>query len=249
MTHVILFDIDGTLISSQKSERDERRRYVDAIREVTGREPVVNPSRFAGMIDPQICKIILTETGVKDELLASSLPKVIARLIGVYQKMPKQLTLNRGVIELLNLLNHSTSHVLGVLTGNISAIAKEKLTIAGINRYFKDEFYADNYDNRNFLVEDAVRICVSKYSLPSRKNVIIVGDTPLDATAARTAYATSIGIASGIYSTEALSQAGAMRTFHDLAPTTDLLSSLSFQSPKSATSFRRPRTRPHESDL
>lgn len=235
-THVVLFDIDGTLVSSQTSELDEKRRYVDAVREVTDKEPVVNPSRFAGMVDPQICRIILTEIGVGDAALASCLPQVLARMTVLYRKMPKQPKLNRGVKELLDLLNHSTSHVLGVLTGNISAIAKEKLTVAGIERYFKEGFYADNYDDRNRLVEDAVRACVSEYLLPNNRNVIIVGDTPLDIKAARAAYATSIGIASGVYSMEALAQAGATRTFQNLTPTNDLLSSLSFQNSKSINS-------------
>jgi len=234
-TRVVLFDIDGTLVSSQESELDERRRYVDAVREVTGKEPVVTPSRFAGMVDPQICKIILTETGVDGELLASCLPRVIARMIAVYQKTPKHLILNRGVRELLGLLNSSTSHILGVLTGNLSTIAKEKLTLTEISQYFKEGFYADNYDDRNRLVVDAVTTCVSKYSLPDAKNVIIVGDTPLDVKAAKAAHATSIGIASGVYSMRALSQSGATRTFKDLTPTNDLLSSLSFLTSNSAT--------------
>jgi len=238
-TRVVLFDIDGTLVSSQMSELDERRRYVDAIREVTGKEPVVDPSRFAGMVDPQICRIILTETGVGDEALASYLPKVLTRMTVEYQRLPKQLKLNRGVKQLLDLLKHSTSHVPGVLTGNMSTIAREKLIAVGIYRYFKEGFYADNYDDRNPLVEDAVRTCVSKYSLPNTKNVIIVGDTPLDVKAARAAYATSIGIASGIYSMEVLAQAGATRTFQDLTPTNDLLSSLSFQSSNFASSKTR----------
>jgi phosphoglycolate phosphatase-like HAD superfamily hydrolase len=229
LTHVILFDIDGTLVSSQKSELDESRRYVDAIREVTGKDTIVSPSRFAGMVDPQICRIILNETGINDAELNSYLPKVLSRMAAAYREKPKIVMLNRGVKDLLDLLSHSTSHVLGVLTGNISAIAKEKLAAAGISQYFKEGFYADNYDDRNRLVEDAVRACVSKYSLVNTKNVIIVGDTPLDVKAARAAYTTSIGIASGVYSMETLSLSGATMTFQDLTPTNDLLSSLSFQ--------------------
>jgi phosphoglycolate phosphatase-like HAD superfamily hydrolase len=229
-THIVLFDIDGTLVSSHKSELDERRRYVDAIREVTGRKnPQVNPSRFAGMVDPQICRIILAEAGINEPELESYLPRVLSRMAVAYRKMPKQVTLNRGVKDLLDLLSKSKRHVLGVLTGNISTIAKEKLATAGIDQYFKEGFYADNYDDRNRLVEDAVRECVSKYSLARAKNVIIVGDTPLDMKAARSAHATPIGIASGIYSMETLSLSGATKTFQDLTPTDDLLSSLSFQ--------------------
>ena len=233
---VILFDIDGTLVSSQMSEFDERKRYIDAVYEVTGKRPVVEPSRFAGMVDPQICKIILTETGVVGDLLDSCLPKVLARMTETYQKMPKQLVLNRGVKELLNILSHSTNHVLGVLTGNISAIAGQKLTVTGISRYFKEGFYADNYDDRNRLVQDAVRTCVSKYSLINTKAVIIIGDTPLDVIAARAGHATSIGIASGVYSMDALSQAGATFILRDLTPTNELLTAIAFQSSNSAIS-------------
>lgn len=228
--HVILFDIDGTLVSSQRSERDEQRRYVDAIREVTGRIPLVNPSRFAGMVDPQICRILLAEAGISEREREIYLPQVLSRMTVDYAKFPRQLVLNHGVKELLELLIHSTTHVLGVLTGNISSIAKEKLTVAGIRHYFKEGFYADNYDDRDRLVEDAVGTCVTKYSLANTRNTIIVGDTPLDVKAANAAHATSIGIASGVYSMTVLSQAGATRTFQDLTPTNDLLSSLSFQS-------------------
>jgi phosphoglycolate phosphatase len=228
-THVVLFDIDGTLVSSQKSELDERRRYVDAIRDVTGKEPLVDPSRFAGMVDPQICRIILSETGINEPELDRYLPNVLSRMAVAYINMPKQVMLNRGVKDLLLLLSHSTRHVLGVLTGNISTIAQEKLAAAGIRRYFKEGFYADNYDDRNRLVEEAVKACVSKYSLRNPKQVIVVGDTPLDVKAATAAHATSIGIASGVYSKETLSRSGATMTFQDLTPTNDLLYSLSFQ--------------------
>ena len=181
------------------------------------------------MVDPQICRIILVETGISEPELDNYLPKVLSRMAVAYRKMPKQVVLNLGVQNLLDLLSHSTRHVLGVLTGNIAIIAKEKLAAAGIDQYFEEGFYADNYEDRNRLVEDAVKSCVSKYSLANAKSVIIVGDTPLDMKAARAAYATSIGIASGVYSMHTLSLSGATKTFQDLTPTRDLLSSLSFQ--------------------
>jgi len=224
---VVLFDIDGTLISSYKSERDERLRYVDAIRDVTGKIPIVNPSRFAGMVDPQICRIILTETGISEPELENVLPRVLSRMALAYCRTRKEVILNRGVKDLLELLHYSTEHVVGTVTGNIRTIAVKKLNAAGIARYFKEGFYADNYLDRNRLVGDAVRSCVSKYSLTSTKDVIIVGDTPLDVKAASAAHATSIGVASGVYSTKVLATSGATYTFQDLTLTDDLLASLS----------------------
>lgn len=222
--HVILFDIDGTLVSAQKAQHDERRRYIYAIRDVTGKEPIVVPSRFAGMVDPQICKILLTDIGLDEDTQKDLMPKVLARMGEVYHEMKKdKRVLNDSVEELLRVLSRSPIHVLGVLTGNVSAVGEEKLTITGIKPYFSERFYADGYYDRNRLVEDAVEACVAKYHLSDRKSIMIVGDTPLDMTAANTADVTSMGIASGIFSMTQLSRAGAKLVFPDLKPSKGLL--------------------------
>ena len=189
-------------------------------------EPSVSPSRFAGMVDPQICKILLAETGLDDEKVEYFLPKVIARMSEIYRDMKKRTILNEGVEELLRILTKSQNHIVGVLTGNLSAVAAEKLRITGIDSYFAERFCADNYFDRNRLIEDAVRTCVANNKLSDRKNVMIVGDTPRDMSAANAAKATSIGIASGVFSLEQLSQANATWVFPDLKPSKELLRAL-----------------------
>ena len=226
ITHVVLFDIDGTLMSSSAGEVDEGRRYLTTIRDVVGREPCVVPSRFAGMVDPQICKILLTETGLDEERVEHFLPMVLRRMGEVYRDMEKKPKLNQGVEGLLQILSRSPDHVLGVLTGNLSAVAKEKLRITGIDSYFVEGFYADNYFDRNSLIEDAVRTCMGKYRLPGSKSVIIVGDTSRDVSAANAANATSLGVATGVSSLEHLSRANPAWLFSDLKPSRQLLSAL-----------------------
>ena len=228
---MILFDIDGTLLSIKKIEYDETQRYIRAIRDVTGREVNVNvkPTRFAGMVDPQICNILLTELGLDEKARKDLLPNVLLRMGEVYRKMEKKgSVLNDGVLELLHALSQSANHVLGVLTGNITAVGEEKLAITQTQSYFTERFYADQYQDRQSLVEDAVELCVAKHQLPESENVIIVGDTPLDIAAANAANATSIGIASGVYSKTQLSRAGATSVFQDLRPSSKLLTSLGF---------------------
>jgi phosphoglycolate phosphatase len=226
IAYTVLFDIDGTLISSSAAEEDERRRYLKTIHNVVGMEPSVIPSRFAGMVDPQICKILLAETGLDDEKVEYFLPKVLARMGEVYRRMEKRPILNEGVEELLHILTKSQNHIVGVLTGNLSAVATEKLRVTGIDSYFAERFYADGYFDRNRLIEDAVRTCVANYKLSDCKNVMIVGDTPRDMSAANAAKATSIGIASGAFSLEQLSQANATYVFSDLKPSKELLRAL-----------------------
>jgi len=178
------------------------------------------------MVDPQICKILLEETGLDDEKIEYVLPKVLARIGETYHDMDKRSTLNQGVQQLLRILTKSQNHIVGVLTGNFSTVAAEKLRVTGIDAYFTERFYADGYFERDPLIDDAVTTCVANSKLPDRKNVIIVGDTPRDMSAANAARATSIGIASGIFSREQLSQANATWVFSDLRPSKELLRAL-----------------------
>ena len=222
----VLFDIDGTLLSIAANEDGERRRYVDTIRGVVGKEACVVPSRFGGMVDSQICKILLTELGLSDHEVEISLPKVLTQMGEVYRKMEKEVVLNTGVRSLLAILAKSQRCIIGVLTGNLTAVAEEKLTCAGIRVYFSELFCADAYFDRTSLVENAVRTCVTKHELDGRRDVVIGGDTPRDIEAANIAQATSVGIANGVYTMAQLSEAGATHVYPTLEPTRELLAGL-----------------------
>ncbi len=227
--YVVLFDIDGTLVSSVVAEDDERRRYSDAVRDVVGQIPTVSPARFAGMVDPQICRILLTELGLTGDAINCLVPKVLARMSELYVVMNKTIQLNTGVRELLPLLAKSPRHIVGVLTGNLQQIAKEKLARAEIVSYFSEFYCADRYFDRTSLVPDAVSSCVKKHSLPTSRRVMIVGDTPRDITAANSSEATSIGIASSGFSMRQLSEAEAMQVYPNLKPTKQLLAGLGLE--------------------
>jgi phosphoglycolate phosphatase-like HAD superfamily hydrolase len=223
---VVLLDIDGTLLSTPVTEEGEGRRYVETIRDVVGKEPYVVPSRFAGMVDPQICKILLSEVGLSEDEVGYFLPKVLRRMAEVYVKMEKKVALNTGVTGLLAILATSPMHVTCVLTGNLRAVAEQKLTCTGIRAYCSELFCADDYFDRTSLVEDAVRTCARKYRLDSTKDVVIVGDTPRDIEAANASLATSVGIATGVYNMTQLREAGATHVFPNLEPTKELLAGL-----------------------
>ena len=229
-TFAVLFDIDGTLVSSVVAEDDERRRYTDAIRDVVGQTPNVVPGRFAGMVDPQICQILLTELGFTNDKVDSFVPRVLSRMSELYRRMDKTIALNSGVKELLPLLVKSPRHAVGVLTGNLEQIAREKLACAEILSYFSEFYCADRYFDRARLVRDAVNSCVRKYQLPASKNVMIVGDTPRDIAAANASEATSIGIASSAVSMRQLTEAGAMQVYPNLRPTKQFLAGLGLDS-------------------
>ncbi len=225
-TRVILFDIDGTLVSSSSIEDGERRRYSNAICELVGKEINIIPARFAGMVDPEICMILLSEAGLSKAEAELLLPEMYSRMSEIYHRLNKRVTLNRGVRELLAILARSEGLRIGVLTGNLKAIAEEKLALCSIRPYFSEGFYSDRYFDRMLLVADAVGTVVSKYQLKSSEDVVIIGDTPKDIVAANNAHATALGVASGVYSAADLVKAKPNFIFQNLEPTEKLLASL-----------------------
>ena len=227
--HVVLFDIDGTLVLKQSTEANERERFSRAIADVVGRSPPTEPWRYDGMVDPEICRLLLIEAGLSPDTATKHLEAVVARVGGIYLKMEKHPILNDGVDELLRILGASPNHKLGVLTGNLCAVAEEKLRLTGIRPCFAETFYSDNYFDRGDLVRDAVDACVRKYGLDGNPAVTIVGDTPRDVEAANANGANSIGVASGFYTESELTKAGAAAVFRSLHPCNALLKALGIE--------------------
>jgi len=224
--HVVLFDIDGTLVLKRSTEANERERFRRAISDVVGRSPPTEPWRYDGMVDPEICRLLLIEVGLSPDSADKHLQAVVGRVGEIYLTMEKRPVLNDGVHELLRILSTSSNHKLGVLTGNLSAVAEEKLRLTGIRAYFAETFYSNGYFDRGDLVRDSVNACVRKYGLCDSRAVTIVGDTPRDIEAANANGARAIGVASGFYSVSELARAGAVAVFRSLDPCNALLEAL-----------------------
>ncbi len=226
---VILFDIDGTLVLKQSTDANELERFRRAIVDEVGRSPPTQPWRYDGMVDPQICRLLLRDVGLSESAADEHLRRVIERVGGIYMTMEKQPILNNGVGELLKILNVSSEHTLGVLTGNLSVVAEEKLRLTGIRAYFGETFYSDGYFERRDLVRQAVNKCTTKYQLRDKGSITIIGDTPRDVDAAKSSGAKAIAVATGFFSESELASAGPDAVFRDLNPRNDLLKALDFE--------------------
>jgi phosphoglycolate phosphatase-like HAD superfamily hydrolase len=221
--HMILFDIDGTLVLKQSTDANERERFRRAIVEEVGISPPTEPWRYDGMVDPQICRLLLIDIGLSENAAAEHLQRVIERVGQTYIAMEKHPVLNDGVGDLLKILSVSSKHKLGVLTGNLSVVAEEKLRLTGIRAYFGETFYSDEYFERGDLVRDAIHKCARRYRLRGNESVTIVGDTPRDMQAAKSNGAKSVAVATGFFSESELAAAGADAVFRSLSPCDDLL--------------------------
>ena len=211
MARVILFDIDNTLLySGGAGGYAMRLAFADMFGVTDGFAGI----EFSGRTDRFILQEGLAAAGIEggpethlDEFTRrynELLPKSMAEREGYL--MP-------GFPELLAELASAGAR-LGLATGNFSEAARIKLTHFGIADYFQGGGFGEESIDRAHVVAAAIR-AVASGSSPS--DIFVVGDTPHDVSSGLENDAVAIGVATGKYTTEELSDAGAHLVFQDFA--------------------------------
>jgi phosphoglycolate phosphatase len=132
-----------------------------------------------------------------------------------------------GVRELLDALLPRPDAFLGLLTGNYARGARIKLTYFDLWRYFTCGAFADDSLDRPALVPIAIERARTAGCPPvAPSDVVIIGDTPLDVACARAAGVSSVAVATGGFSTDALHAAGADVVFESFADTESVVAAL-----------------------
>jgi phosphoglycolate phosphatase-like HAD superfamily hydrolase len=213
---LLLFDIDGTLI---RGSYGHARSYSLAIKEIYGIEITVDWKSNQGLTDSHIIKKILKQKGLKEKEIQPKLQSCMAKMEVLYKTIVRDYTIIplAGVKNLLKKLRNDHVH-LGLVTGNLEGIAKLKLKNAGIFDYFKFGGYGSEHENRSILIELALsKAKKNLYLTFNQTNVFYIGDTPKDILAGKTAGIKTIGVATGIYPSAQLHNAGADLILEDLS--------------------------------
>jgi phosphoglycolate phosphatase len=119
-----------------------------------------------------------------------------------------------------------------VLTGNIRSVAEVKLAALGLREWLDlcIGAYGDDHEDRTELVEVARRRAAAVHGRSATAfcgaATVVIGDTPLDISAALGAGARAVGVATGSYSADDLAMAGADAVLPDLADTAAVLRAL-----------------------
>lgn len=204
----VLFDIDGTLLVTGGAGGVAWQR---AFEELHGVEADIAEHTDAGMTDPEIAAIVFREVigregGAEERARAigcylKHLPDAVAESEG-YRVMP-------GVEQLLDRLIDS-GLLLGLVTGNIEAAAHIKLARGHLNRFFSFGGYGSDSADRTEVTKAALNRgeLVSGGSLQN-SSCISVGDTPRDVTAGHGAGIKVVGVATGSYGVDQLTDTGA----------------------------------------
>jgi phosphoglycolate phosphatase len=218
----LLFDIDGTLIGSGHAGR---RAVERALAESFGiHQP---PSlRFSGRTDQFIFRAMLAAAEVPPteenflrlcEAYLRHLPASLAQAEGAV--LP-------GVRELLQRLVDDGRFELGLLTGNLPASARTKLSHFELDHFFEFGIFGDHSDDRCELAAAAVTLLTDRFGPHPAERVWVIGDTAFDIACGLHIGARTLGCGTGGDSIEALRAAGAHHVLATLEETEQVMSLL-----------------------
>lgn len=194
---LVLFDIDGTLVSDGGASRDAFR---EALKLVYGYEGDLNAYDFSGRTDPQIAMMVLGDAGYGDhEIRGRFAPLWEIYIEGLRTRaIRERIRTLPGVVGLLERLAVTSGITLGLLTGNIEPGARLKLAPSGMNDFFAFGAFGSDSMIRDelapFAVERASLLTGVRFK---GLDVVIVGDSVFDVRCTRPHGARSIAVASG----------------------------------------------------
>ena len=221
---LLLFDIDGTLITSGGAGEAALK---DAMRSRFGVEEDLAGIILAGATDARIARELLEKHGiaVSSENVAALLDTYLGHLSDRIGRHDGKLL--PGIVPLLNVLSHREDAVLALLTGNVSRGAEIKLTHYGVWDFFEFGAFADDHHDRNELGKFARARALERHGEefpPSR--IYVIGDTPKDIECGRAIGACTVAIATGHYSAAELKEHSPDFLFEDLSDTDRVVSHL-----------------------
>ena len=218
---LLLFDIDGTLLTTKRSGV---KALEDAGRELFGGAFTIEGVDFAGRLDPLIIGELLRRNGV-DESRANAdamragygrhLPRLLAPA-GVATACP-------GVHEVLGLLRRVRGITLGLLTGNFAETGTIKLRAVGIDPdWFAVRVWGDESPVEPPAREHLPPVGMRRYhelngNAVAPERVVVIGDTPHDVSCAQAHGCRSLGVGTGVFTSEQLTGCGATRAVPSMA--------------------------------
>ena len=220
---LLLFDIDGTLLTTNGRGREAFRRSIER---VFGHP--FDPERisFAGKTDQQILTEILGQMGLD----GSHDVGLFDRALDLYRDTMLSILdeswvhVLPGIERLLPRLATNPHIQLALLTGNLRETAYLKLQLGGLDKYFPfgafGSDHADRYQLPPIAVSRAYDYNGHRYD---GEEIVIIGDTEHDIGCGRTVSALSVAVCTGRYGRTELEQFEPDYLLDDLTDTDTVL--------------------------
>jgi phosphoglycolate phosphatase len=196
---VVLFDIDGTLLTTAGAAR---AAFTRALSEAAGRPISPDGYSFSGRTDPQIARDILARHGVAGAALEAAIPESIRLYLTYFAERPSldQARLLPGVPDLLKAIASRPDARMALLTGNVEQGARLKLGVFGITGLFDFSLScfgsddADRYRLPALALERARRQVGPEVA---GRQLVLVGDSEHDVLCGRSIGARAVAVCTG----------------------------------------------------
>lgn len=193
---LVLFDIDGTLLSAGRAARES---ILSALQGVYGWTGSGSGHDFSGKTDPQIVRELIAEA-VGGERCETDLERALEAYLCELDRrlLPELVVAKPGIGQLLVRLAAEPRVTLGLLTGNLERGARLKLAFPDFNRYFPFGAFGSDSPDRYRLppiaVERARTHCGRAFF---GKSIVIVGDSIHDVLCGRDLGVKAVAVATG----------------------------------------------------
>ncbi|MBB72953.1 MAG: haloacid dehalogenase [Planctomycetaceae bacterium] len=200
--YVVLFDIDGTLISTGGAGG---AALMGAFRDTFSiGDP--RPVKFSGRTDRAISGDLFQLHG-----LANNEENWGRLRDGYLERLPGELARRSGKVlpgieSLLDTLTSRSDVSMGLLTGNLPDGARIKLEHYGLFHFFPFGAFGEQHEKRDDVARDALQLVQRRLAdrTPQRDRIWVIGDTPFDVQCARAIGCRALAVATGIHERDEL---------------------------------------------
>jgi phosphoglycolate phosphatase len=225
MKRLLLFDIDGTLLSTEGAAR---RAFQRALLNVYGTAGPIDSHAFGGKTDPQIARELLQAEGMPHQEIDARLPvfwhEYLDGLEDEMRATDYRTAVYPGVPDLLCALAREDTVVMALLTGNVERGAHLKLSSAGLKDYFAFGVFGSDCEQRAGLPPIAVeRARDVTGRIFAGRDIVVICDTPNDIRCGESLGVYTVGVATGSHARAELEAEGADVVFDDFSDTDSVL--------------------------
>lgn len=228
---ILLFDIDGTLLSTINRSL-YRIQVAQALINIFGTAGKLLEISFSGKTDLQIVSEALETENISLAQVWDNFLKIEAEFTNVIDTLSQEGPVFRrcpNVEELLARLKTEPRYLISLLTGNLESLSWKKLSHVGLQDYFLTlGAFGSDHDDRMKLTAIAQKRVTKFLGVEnlSPDKFIIIGDTVRDIACARQFGAKVLAVATGVTKIEDLANAQPDLLFETLSDTDKVLSAL-----------------------
>ena len=228
MQHLVLFDIDGTILHSGGAGRDAMEYALATVFGTAGDSAM----RYDGKTDKQIVRESMRAAGITEAEIDAHMEQVVSLYVATLPSRlgdpERHVGMYPGVAELIDAVHARDDTVLGLLTGNVEPGARLKLGAVGLDfDQFRINAFGSDHEIRGELPAIAHQRMQDAFGITlGGRDVVVIGDTPADISCGRELGARAIAVATGSYSVDDLKAHDPYAVFSDLSDTDAVLAAI-----------------------